>query len=87
MKLIIAPRKAPQPITIGPRIRLASCQAPPGINGVRIGIIILFTKDCMRVVAATPIMNAIASGIILYSFKNCLNSDMTFIFMQGKKGL
>ena len=74
MKLIIAPNKAPYPIIIGPREKVAVCQAPFGIKGVIIGIIKLLTIDWINDVAAIPIIKAIDNGITLYSFKNSLNS-------------
>lgn len=76
MKFISAPRNAPQPITIGPKDKVACCHAPPGINGVIIGIIILSTKDFTRTVAAEAIINAIANPITLYSSRNSLNSEI-----------
>lgn len=80
MKLIKLARNAPHEITIGPMANVASCQAPPGMNGVTIGIITLFTSDCTSAVAASPIINATASAITLYSRKNSLNSDISPIF-------
>jgi len=47
-KLISAPTKAPQPITIGPMLKVAVCQAPPGMNGVMIGITTLSTNDLTK---------------------------------------
>lgn len=38
-KFITAPRNAPQLITIAPIVNVAVCHAPPGMNGVIIGII------------------------------------------------
>ena len=78
-KLIIAPSKALQPITIGPTENVACCQAPPGIKGVIIGMTKLSTTDLTKSVAAKPIINATANPINLYSFKNSLNSDTKFI--------
>ena len=83
IKLINVPRKAPHPITIGPNEKVAVCQAPFGIKGVIIGIIILFTNDCIKLVAATPVMNAIANPTTLYSFKNSLNSVNKPIFIKN----
>lgn len=73
-KLMIAPTNAPHPMTIGPRLTVAVCHAPPGIKGVMIGIMTLSTSDLIRLVAATPMMNATASPITLYSLRNSLNS-------------
>ena len=63
MKFISSPRKAPQPSTIGPISIVAVLQAPPGIKGVMIGIIMLSTKDFIKAVDAIPIIKAIARGI------------------------
>jgi len=45
MKFNSAPQNAPNPNTIGPKRKVAVCHDPPGMNGVMIGIIILFTRD------------------------------------------
>ena len=78
MKLINSPRNGPHPITIGPKANVASLHAPPGMNGVIIGIIILSTRDFTKAVAAIPIIKAMASAITLYSFKNPTNSFNMF---------
>ncbi len=78
-KFITAARNAPQLITIGPMENVAACQFPPGMNGVIIGMITLFTNDCIKDVAAIPIMNAIARAITLYSFRKSMNSDKILI--------
>ena len=75
MKLIADPKNAPQLRTIGPIVHVAVCHWPPGMNGVIMGIIMLSTNDLTNVVAATPIIKATASPIILYSFRNSLNSE------------
>ncbi len=86
-KLIIPPSRAPQPMTIGPIENVAVCQAPPGINGVTIGIIKLSTIDLTKATAANPIINATANPITLYSFKNSKNSPITpFLFSTQLNG-
>lgn len=75
MKFISAARNEPQPITIGPIENVAVFQAPPGMKGVIIGIITSLTKDCINVVAATPITNATANPSTLYSLRKSMNSD------------
>jgi len=67
MKFIKSPKKAPQRSMMGPIASVAVSQAPPGMKGVIIGITMLSTKDLTKVVAARPIIKAIASGITLYS--------------------
>ncbi len=74
IKLINSPRNDPHLITMGPKLNTASFQAPPGIKGVIIGIITFSTKDFIKAVDATPIINAIARPTTLYSFKNSRNS-------------
>jgi len=76
IKLIIAPKSAPQPITIGPKEKVVACQAPPGMNGVMIGITKLSTIDFTNEVAASPIINATANPITLYSLRKSLNSEI-----------
>ena len=78
MKLIADPKNAPQLRTIGPIVHVAVCHWPPGMNGVIRGITILSTNDLTNAVAATPIMKATASPIILYSLRNSLNSENIF---------
>jgi len=82
-KLMIAPSKAPQPITMGPIENVAACQAPPGINGVIIGMIRLFTTELIRATEANPIINATASPVTLYSLKNSLNSEIIPMLLLG----
>jgi len=74
MKLTNAPKKAPHPNTTGPNLTVAVCQFPLGIKNVTIGIITLSTSDLIKLEEARPIIKAIASPTILYSFKNSLNS-------------
>jgi len=52
---------------MGPIARVAVFQAPPGIKGVIIGMMMLSTIDLIRAVDAIPMIKAIASGITLYS--------------------
>lgn len=85
-KLMTAPRNAPHPITIGPSLNVAVCHCPPGIKGVMIGIMTLSTSDLIRLVAATPMMNAIASPITLYSLRNVLNSLKSFFNVSPQIG-
>src|SRR3989344_1002638 len=73
-KFITAPRKCPHDMTTGPRANLAACHSPPGMNGVMSGRIMSLTHACIKTVAATPMMNAVASPITLYSSKKSLNS-------------
>lgn len=74
IKFITSPANAPNFITIGPMLSVASCQAPPGIKGVIKGMIISSTNAFIKAVEATPIINATAKPIILYSLRNCLKS-------------
>ena len=85
-KFMIDARRAPQLMTIEPIDNVAVCHCPPGMNGVIMGIIRLFTMDWINVVAEIPIMNAIARGITLYSFRNSLNSRSTFFIMEKDLG-
>ena len=72
---LLADKNGPQPIPFHiQKDQTAVCQAPPEINGVISGIIILSTKDFTRVLTANPIITAIASPITLYSLRNSLNS-------------
>lgn len=82
-----AAKNAPHEITIEPRLSVAVCQAPLGMNGVRIGMMMKSTSDFTRPVAAKPIMKAIARGIILYSLRNSLNSFTSFITEKRNKGI
>lgn len=59
---------------IGPIVKTASDQILEESNGLTSGIIISLTKELIKEVEAEPIMNAKAKEIILYSFKNSLNS-------------
>ncbi len=81
VKFISALRNGPQPITIGPMLKVAVCQAPLGMNGVISGIIMLSTNDLTRTDAAVPITNATAKPTILYSFKNSLKSKNILLGM------
>ena len=73
-KLIRSPMNCPTPQLKGPAVSMNVFSTPPGIAGEIVGMIMLSTSDLISVVAATPIMNAIASARTLYSFKNSLNS-------------
>lgn len=78
-KLISADRNAPHPMTIGPRVNVAVCHAPPGINGVKMGMMMLLTNACTSVVAAVAMTNATANPSTLYSLMNNLNSWSIFM--------
>lgn len=82
MKLISSPKNAPQAIENFQKESVAVFQAPPGINGVSIGIIILSTRDLINDVEATPITNAIARAKTLYSFMNSKNSKNIFFIIK-----
>ena len=71
MKLITAPRSAPQEMTIAPIFKTAVCHAPPGINAVIIGIIKSFTNAFTSATTATPITKAIAEEL-LYTLSKIL---------------
>lgn len=78
MKFSSSPKNAPNLKNIGPICSMNSFQAPPGIKNPTIGIIRLSTNDFTRLVAAAPMMNAIAKAITLYSLKNSMNSFTVF---------
>jgi len=54
MKFINSPKKVPQPILTGPRVKIAAFQSPPGIKTAIIGIMILSTIDLIKAVAQHP---------------------------------
>ncbi len=85
IKLMSAARKDPHPRTIGPIENFAFYQSPPETKGVITGITMLFTKDCTRVVAAEPIINATASPTILYSFRKLRNSEMISVIKKKRR--
>lgn len=87
MKLITSPINAPNFITIGPRLTVASFQAPPGINGVIRGMIISSTNALIKAVEATPITNAIAKPMTLYSLRNSRNSFIIVMNNSGKQSI
>jgi len=81
-KLIICAKNDPHLRTIGPIDKVASCHPPPGIKGVIIGIIMSLTSEFTRDVEAAAIMNATATPMTLYSFKNSINSCTNPIIPQ-----
>ena len=79
IKFMTADKKGPQPRTIADEPQrgienVAVCHAPPGMKGVKIGIIIVSTVVVTSFVAAVPITNAIARPVTLYSLMKSLNS-------------
>ena len=73
-KSISEPMKWPIDITIGPRTRVASCQAPPGMKKVIRGIRMSDTNALTRLPAAPPIITAMASPITPYLLRKDMNS-------------
>jgi len=82
MKFTTSPANAPMFQITGPSATVAVFHAPPGINGVTVGITISFTNDLTRAEAATAIINAMANPITLYSLRNSLNSKNSFFIVN-----
>ena len=69
-KSITLPIKLPTIITTGPKVNVASLQAPPGIKNVTTGIKISATRLETSFPAAPPIITAMANPITPYLDRN-----------------
>ena len=79
-KSIMFPRKISTINTIGPRDKVASLHAHPGIKNVIMGIRISLTRDETNFPDAPPIITAMASPMTPYFERARMDCRISYIF-------